>query len=118
MLVATLALAPAFGGCSKTLSDKIVTSSQNFQASVAAINGNIAAIAPTVAARCADVQKWAMLIAPFVPDSGKAQQYFGAANGALQGYCSDVPSDIGGTAVALAKAATAAKAGYDDVSRK
>jgi hypothetical protein len=56
-----------------------------------------------------------MLIAPFVPDSGRAQQYFGAANGAITGYCQEVPTDINGTAASVARAAAQARAGYDQV---
>lgn len=112
-----LAAALTIGGCSGGSVEKIKTATDNFNTNVAAVNGSIAAVAPTVATKCADLQKWAMLIAPFVPSSGKAQKYFGAANGALNGYCQNVPSDITGTAVALASAVTQAQAGYNQVKQ-
>lgn len=112
-LLTTAACALALAGCSSSSVEKIKTATDNFNTNVAAINASIAQVAPTVAAGCADVQKWAMLIAPFVPNSGKAQQYFGAANGAIEGYCQNVPTDINSTASAVANAATKAKAGYD-----
>lgn len=113
ILIAALAL----GGCSGASVEKIKTATDNFNTNVAAVNGSIAAVAPTVASKCADLQKYAMLIAPFVPNSGKAQQYFGAANGALNGYCQNVPSDIQGTAVAVAQAVAQAQAGYNQVKQ-
>jgi hypothetical protein len=105
----------AVAGCSSSSVEKIKTATDNFNTNVAAINGSIAAVAPTVAQGCADIQKWAMLIAPFVPNSGKAQQYFGAANGAINGYCQNVPTDINSTAAAVASAAKAAQDGYNQV---
>lgn len=119
ILVASSVLmsALALGACSSSSVQKIKTATDNFNTNVAAVNGSIAAVAPTVAARCADLQKWAMLIAPLVPNSGKAQQYFGAANGALNGYCQDVPTDINSTASALAKAVAAAQDGYNQVKK-
>jgi len=114
-LMLAVAMALAVAGCSNSSVEKIKTATDNFNTNVAAINGSIAVVAPTVAKYCADLQKWAMLIAPFVPDSGKAQQYFGAANGAIQGYCQVVPTDINSTAAAVANAAAKAKAGYDQV---
>lgn len=113
LLVPVCALALA--GCSSSSVEKIKTATDNFNTNVAAVNGSIAAVSPQVATYCADLQKWAMLIAPFVPDSGKAQQYFGAANGALNGYCANVPTDIKSTATAVAAAVVKAKAGYDQV---
>lgn len=114
-LVIVAAAALSLAACSSSSVQKIKTATDNFNTNVAAVNGSIAAVAPQVASYCADLQKWAMLIAPFVPDSGKAQQYFGAANGALVGYCAQVPTDIASTAVAVANAAKSAKAGYDQV---
>lgn len=102
--------------CSTAQVEKFQNASINFQKIVASINADIAVVAPIVAADCADLQKWAMLIAPFVPSSGKAQQYFGAANGALTSYCQNVPTDINSTAAAVIKAVQAAQAGYDLVS--
>jgi hypothetical protein len=113
LLAAAMALAVA--GCSSSSVEKIKSATDNFNTNVAAINASIAVVAPAVAASCGDLQKWAMLIGPFVPDSGKAQQYFGAANGAITGYCQVVPTDINGTAAAVARAAAQAKAGYDQV---
>lgn len=107
--------AMALAGCSNSSVEKIKSATDNFNTNVASINSSIAAVAPTVAAGCADLQKYAMLIAPFVPDSGKAQQYFGAANGAITGYCQEVPTDINGTATSVARAAALARAGYDQV---
>jgi len=104
-------------GCSGASVEKIKAGTDNFKTNVAAINSSIATVAPTVAASCADLQKWAMLIAPFVPDSGKAQQYFGAANGAITGYCQEVPTDINSTASAVARAAALAKDGYNQVKK-
>lgn len=115
-IILVTAMAVSVTGCSSSSVDKIKTATDNFNANVAAINGSIAAVAPTVAANCADLQKWAMLIAPFIPsDKGKAKQYFDAANGAITGYCQEVPTDINSTAAALARAVAQAKAGYDQV---
>src|SRR5262249_2121427 len=94
---------------------KIQSFSANYQAAVASINADIAATAPVVAQGCADLQKWAMLIGPFVSNNGKAQQYFGAANGAITGYCQAVPTDINGTPATVARAASQAQAGYYQV---
>lgn len=113
MLAAVTVLAVA--GCSNTSVEKIKVATDNFNTNIAAINASIATVAPTVAAGCADIQKWAMLIAPLVPNSGKAQQYFGAANGAITGYCQEVPTNINSTASSVARAAAQAKAGYDQV---
>jgi hypothetical protein len=110
-----LAGAVALAGCSAGSVEKIKSATDNFNTNVAAINASIATVAPTVATGCADLQKWAMLIAPFVPNSGKAQQYFGAANGAINGYCQNVPTDISSTASAVAAAAKAAQDGYNQV---
>lgn len=114
-LLLAAAMAFAVAGCSNTSVEKIKAATDNFNTNVAAINASIATVAPTVAASCGDLQKWAMLIAPFVPDSGKAKQYFGAANGAIEGYCQEVPTDIMGTATAVARAAAKAKDGYNQV---
>lgn len=114
-LAAALIGTATLAACSSGSVEKIKSATDNFNTNVAAINSSIAAVAPTVATGCADLQKWAMLIAPFVPNSGKAQQYFGAANGAIQGYCQNVPTDINSTASAVAAAAAQAKAGYDQV---
>lgn len=112
-----LVIAVALGGCSSNQVAKIQAASANYQAAVASINADIAATAPVVFKGCADLQKWAALIAPFIPNSGKAQQYFGAANGALNGYCQTVPTDIQGTAAAVAAAAVQAQAGYNQVKQ-
>ncbi len=112
-LLLLAAMGVALAGCSGSSVEKIKSATDNFNTNVAAINASIAAVSPSVAASCGDIQKWAMLIAPFVPDSGKAKQYFGAANGAITGYCQTVPTDINGTAAAVARAAAQAKAGYD-----
>lgn len=108
-------LAIALAGCSTNVVSKIQTWSANYQASVVAINADIAATSPLVAKSCGDLQTIAMLIAPYVPNSGKAQQYFGLANGALNGYCTTIPTDIKSTAAAVASAYVQAKAGYDQV---
>lgn len=112
---APVLLALLLAGCSTAQVQKIQQASANYQAAVVAINADIAATAPLVAKGCADLQKWAMLIAPFIPNSGKAQQYFGAANGALTGYCQAIPTDINSTAAAVASAVTQAQAGYNQV---
>lgn len=91
------------------------TLSTNINNTIVSINADIAAQAPTVAANCADLQKAAMLIQPFLPTSGKAPQYFSAANGALTAYCTAIPTDIQGTAAAVAAAVAAAKSGYNNV---
>lgn len=111
-LIGIFSLSVLLSGCSSNSVDKIKTATDNFNTNVAAINASIAVAAPAVAARCADIQKWAMLIAPFVPNSGRAQQYFGAANGAINGYCQSVPTDINSVAAATAAAAQAAQTGY------
>ena len=110
-----LATALALGGCTTSAVDKIKSWSANYQAAVVSINADIAATSPLIAKACGDLQTVAMLIGPYVPNSGKAQQYFGAANGALTGYCQAIPTDINGTAAALARAYAAARSGYDQV---
>jgi hypothetical protein len=114
-LLLAAAMALALAGCSSSSVEKVTRATDNFNKNVVAINGSIAAVAPTVAKACGDLQNWAQLIAPFVPNSGKAQQYFGAANGALQGYCQAVPTDIRSTAAAVAAAAAKARDGYNQV---
>lgn len=114
-IAAALALVVALAGCTTASVSKIQSWSANYQASIAAINADIAATSPTIAKVCGDLQTVAMLIAPYVPSSGKAQQYFDAANGALTGYCQAVPTDIKSTASALARAYSSARAGYDQI---
>lgn len=116
MRVVALTLCVALGGCSTSSLTKFNTFQTNFQTVVTGINTDIAAVAPIVAADCADLQKWAMLIIPFIPNNGKAQQYVGAANGALNAYCQNIPTDINGTATAVLKAVQAAQSGYDSIS--
>lgn len=115
--ILALAASIALGGCTTGAVQKIQSWSANYQATVVAINADIAATAPLIAKACGDLQTVAMLIGPYVPNSGKALQYFGAANGALTGYCQAIPTDINGTAAALARAYAAARAGYDQVKR-
>lgn len=103
-------------GCSG-FAAKVQQASNDYQTVVAAINADIAITAPLVAEGCVELQKWAMLIRPFVPTSGKAQQYLGAANGALEGYCQNIPTNIGGTVVAVEQAVSQARAGYDAVRK-
>lgn len=110
-----IAFALALGGCTAGTVAKIQSWSANYQASVVAINADIAASAPLVAKGCGDLQTVAMLIGPYVPNSGKAQQYFSAANGALTSYCTSIPTDINSTAAAVARAYAGARAGYDQV---
>lgn len=112
--IVTLAVGVLLAGCTSSQVEKIQRASANFQASVASINAGIAAVAPTVAARCADAQKYVMLIGPFVPDKPKAKAAFEAGNAALVAYCQDVPTDIASTAAAVARAVAAARAAYDD----
>ena len=114
-IAVALVCALAVAGCGDGTVKKIQSWSANYQASVVAINADIAATAPIIAKSCGDLQTAAMLIAPFVPTSGKAQQYFGAANGALSGYCTTVPTDIRSTAEAVAAAVKQAQAGYNQV---
>lgn len=111
-----IVLALTLSGCSAAQVQKFQTASTNFQTVVASINADIAAVAPLVAADCADLQKWAMLLAPLVPQNGKAPQYFSAANAALNAYCQKIPTDIASTASAVFAAVTAAQQGYDSVS--
>lgn len=115
IIAPTLVLALALGACTSTQVTKIQDASANFQKSVAAINAGIAAVAPNVARGCADVQKYAMLIIPFIPKNGKAEQYVDAANGAINAYCQNIPTDIQTTAQAVAAAAVAARNGYNQV---
>lgn len=111
-----LLLLPLMGGCAPQLA-KFQSWSSNYQTFIATVNADIAATAPTVAAGCADIQKYAMLIVPFIPTNGKAPQYVAAANAAIKVYCSQIPTDIKSTATAVAAAVAAAKAGYANVSR-
>lgn len=101
-------------GCTNFVS-KVQTFSTNYQATVASINADIAATAPLVATGCADIQKYAMLILPFLPTSGKAPQYIAAANGAISAYCQSIPTDIPSTIAAVNSAVNAAKSGYNNV---
>jgi len=87
----------------------------NFNNTVAAINADIAAVAPTVAAACSDLQKFAVLIGPYVPTSGKAQQYIAAANGALSNLCAVPPSDIPTTLANVKAAVSAVQDGYNQI---
>lgn len=116
MRIIALVIALGLGGCSSDSLTKFTQFQTNFNTVVAGINADIAKVAPIVAADCADLQKFAMLIAPFVPNNGKAPQYFSAANAALNSYCQQVPVDINSTASAVFKAVQAAQAGYDAVS--
>lgn len=115
-IILAITLALALGGCTSDWLKKFQAGSANFRAVVAEVNADIAAVAPIVAADCADLQKMAMLIAPFIPNSGKAQQYFGAANGAITAYCQNIPTDINSTASAVLAAVRAAQTGYDQVA--
>lgn len=117
VIVCALPIGILLSGCTSSQVLKIQTASANFKQSVAYINSDIAAASPLVASACADLQKWAMLIQPFIPDKGKAQQYFDAANGALVGYCQVVPTDINSTATAIAQAAMRARNGYYQVNK-
>ena len=113
-----LAVALPVAGCSGDSVNKIKTWTDNFNSNVAAVNSSIAAVAPTVAASCVDLQKWAILIQPFLQSGNeKTRAYFAAANGAIEGYCQAVPTDINGTAAAVARAAAQAKADYDKAKK-
>lgn len=116
MRSAILALAVLLGGCSTSQVDKFKAWSVNYREVIKTVNADIAATAPAVAAGCADLQKYAMLIGPFL-ESTKAGRYFDAANDAIGAYCAVVPTDIQSTAVAVARAVVAAKAGYNEVAR-
>lgn len=116
MRTIALVVALGLGGCSSDSLTKFNTFQTNFNTVVAGINADIAKVAPIVAADCADLQKFAMLIAPFVPTSGKAPEYFSAANAGLNAYCQTIPTDINSTASAVFKAVQAAQAGYNAVS--
>lgn len=110
-------LSIALGGCSTTAVQKFQNFSTNYQATVTAINANIAATAPLIAKGCGDLQTAAMLLAPFLPKNAKAPQYFSAANAALNAYCTVIPTDIAGTAKAVAAAVAAAQNGYYQVAK-
>jgi outer membrane murein-binding lipoprotein Lpp len=108
-LVATVALA----GCAGTLA-KFQQFNADYRTAVAEINASIAATAPVVANYCADAQKWAMLLAPFVARAkGDAPAVFDATNAALGAYCQNIPQDIPSTAAAIAAAAADAKDAYN-----
>src|ERR1035437_8134970 len=113
--IPVILLALALGGCTSNMVAKIQTASANYQAVVVSINADIAASAPLVAKGCGDLQTVAMLIAPYLPTSGKASQYLGAANGALQGYCTLIPTDLKSTLAAVTATYARARAGYDQV---
>lgn len=108
-------LALSLCGCAQ-LTTNLHNWSLNFQSGVADINADIAAVAPDVALGCRDLQSVATLILPYVQAAvatqGKASQYLSAANGALQGYCLAVPTDIASTVTALKNAYQQAEAGY------
>lgn len=112
LLVGIAVASLSLGACSTTQLEKLNTASANFQAAVATINADIAAVAPLVAKSCGDLQTAAMLLKPLVPTKAKAPQYFAAANAALTAYCQVVPTDINSTAKAVAAAVVAANAGY------
>ncbi len=103
-------------GCAATV-EKIQTYSANYQAAIVAINADIAATAPLVAKACGDLQTIAMLLAPYRPNSGSAAQYLAGANDALTAYCTTIPTDIPSTAAAVARAYSAAQAGYNRVKK-
>lgn len=109
-----IALCVSLAGCANFV-QKVQTFSTNYQATIASINADIAATSPLVATGCADIQKYAMLIIPFLPTSGKAPQYINAANGAINAYCQNIPQDIPGTIAAVTAAVNAAKTGYQNV---
>lgn len=114
--VCVVMLSAALAGCSTTQLEKLQLYATNYQAAVSSINASIAASSPLVAKGCGDLQTLAMLIAPLIPKDAKAPQYFSAANGALNAYCQSIPSDVSGTASAIAKAVLAAKNGYYNVT--
>lgn len=114
-LILAVAASVLLAGCTSNMVAKIQTASANYQAVVVSINADIAASAPLVAKGCGDLQTVAMLIAPYIPTSGKAQQYFGLANGALTGYCQNIPTDEKSTIAAIAAAYSQAKDGYNQV---
>ncbi len=66
-VIVALLLSVLLTGCNKNSIAQFQQASADYQAVVTAINADIAATAPLVAARCVDLQKVAMLIAPFVP---------------------------------------------------
>ena len=109
-----IVLTVSLGGCASFV-QKLQSFSNNYQTTVATINTDIAASAPLVATGCADIQKYAMLIVPFLPKSGKAPQYIAAANSAINAYCQNVPTDIAGTIAAVNASVNAAKSGYASV---
>lgn len=109
-----LLLGTSLSGCANSV-QKIQTFSANYQAAIVAINADIAATAPLIAKGCGDLQSFAMLIAPFIPNNAKAPQYFAAANGALDAYCTAIPMNISGTAKAVTDAVIAARNGYYNV---
>jgi len=113
-IVPVLVLALALGGCA-SFAAKVQSWSASYQTTVASINADIAASAPLVATGCADLQKYAILIVPFLPTSGKAPQYISAANATINSYCQSVPTDIASTLAAVNAAKNAAIAGYNNV---
>lgn len=119
--IIAIVLALALGGCAQ-FATSLHNWSLNFQSGVADINADIAAIAPDVALGCRDLQAIANLILPYaetaLANAGKAPQYLSAANGALRGYCTAIPTDIPSTIAALSNAYKQAAAGYSAVSGK
>jgi len=112
-LLATVALLSlSLGGCSTAAVDWITSGSANFQASVQAINSDIAAVAPVVAKNCGNLQTIAGLLAQLTISSQKAAPAFAAANASIVTWCQNVPTDIASTAQATAAAVVSAQAAY------
>lgn len=89
----------------------------NYQSVVNDVNQSIAATAPDVMIACSNLKTAAVLVAPFVPTSTKAQAALAAANGAIAGYCQVIPTDIPTTLAAVATAAKDAQSAYNQVVR-
>lgn len=87
----------------------------NYQSVVNDVNQSIAATAPDVMIACSNLKTAAVLVAPFVPTSTKAQAALAAANGAIAGYCQNIPTDIPSTLAAVATAAKDAQVAYNQV---
>ena len=108
-----LLILPVFlAGCTATQLTSLQSGSVNFQASVAAINGDIAAVAPVVAKNCGALQTIAGLLAQLTSSSAKAGPGFAAANASIVTWCQNVPTDVASAAQATAASVLAAQKAY------
>lgn len=112
--IAIVAACALLAGCAN-FTTKVHQFSANYQTVVADINADIAATAPDVAVACSNLQAAGMLVAPFVPNSTKAQAAFAAANAAITSYCQQIPTNIPQVLAQVQAAVVSARTAYAKV---